>query len=94
MEFQQWHRDIGQPLEYFADVYAKDGWVELYTRPRNGRHLSERFAGIITTELDIARLLWQCQFISDGEWAEEQKNSRKERNSWRTFMPHKKPLKK
>lgn len=73
LEFQQWHRNIGNIIEYFADVYAKGNWVELYTRPRNGRQLMERFAGTAETDLDVARLLWQCQFITDSEWAAEQR---------------------
>lgn len=67
--FHQWHRGVGRAIGYFVDVYAADGWVEAYTRPLHGKCINERFTGVVETEIDFARLLWQCRFITAQEWA-------------------------
>ena len=69
----QWHRDTGKPLEHYVDVYAEDNWVELYTRPRKGKHLSQRFNGKVETALDLARLMYQCEYITPDEWEAAQR---------------------
>ena len=67
-EFSQWRRDVGTPIENYADVYVAGGLVELYQRPRNGQHILMRFSGQVDSQLDLIRLLWQLNFITEVEW--------------------------
>jgi hypothetical protein len=69
-ELRQHSKCIGCPTEYYVDFYPELQRVDIYSREKRGTksELTERFAGRVETPLDLARLLWQVEFITADKW--------------------------
>jgi hypothetical protein len=69
-DFRQHSKCVGCPIEYYVDFYPERQHADIYSREKRGTksELTERFAGRVETPLDLARLLWQVDFITAEEW--------------------------
>jgi hypothetical protein len=80
IDFRQHGRCIGCPTEYYVDFYPQRRYAEIYSRQKRGTQseLTERFSGLVESALDLARLLWQVDFITAADWqaAQERLNAK------------------